>query len=103
MHAAADVAQPQCRVFAMRAKELLRRGTRYRQPSGQDEVPGATVSTLARTLINLKLPDTLRVFREALVVEAMAMAGSNKTEAASLLGIHRRAIERILRKQDDGE
>jgi DNA-binding NtrC family response regulator len=76
---------------------------RHRQPTAQDMVPGATVSTLARTLIGLKLPDTLRVFREALVAEAMALAGSNKTEAASLLGIHRRAIERILRNQDDGE
>ncbi len=52
---------------------------------------------IARTLLD-RLPgqDPIRAIEDALVVEAMERAHGRKSEAAELLGVHRKVVERRL-------
>jgi DNA-binding NtrC family response regulator len=60
------------------------------------------VKQLAKAI--LRMPDTgdkLAHVEQALIAEAMSLAEGNKSAAARLLGVHRKAIERRLGRQDE--
>lgn len=52
-----------------------------------------------RALLHSDVPNKLEAVEEALLKEAMDLAGGNKSEAARLLGVHRKAVERRLDKR----
>jgi len=51
---------------------------------------------IARELIAMPLDNKIKAIHNALVSEAVAASNGNKTEAARLLGVHRKVIERRL-------
>jgi DNA-binding NtrC family response regulator len=57
---------------------------------------------LARSIVALSLPDKLGAIERALVCEALQRAEGNKSAAARLLGIDRKAFERRLSRQEQG-
>ncbi|WPB73348.1 sigma-54 dependent transcriptional regulator [Archangium violaceum] len=57
----------------------------------------------ARSILRMALPNKLEAIDTALITEAMALAEGNKSAAARLLGVHRKAVERRLGRGDDGE
>ncbi len=54
----------------------------------------------ARAILQLPLGNKLAAIESALVNEAMALAGSNKSSAARLLGVHRKVLERRVARPD---
>jgi DNA-binding NtrC family response regulator len=59
--------------------------------------PAADASDLratAQAILRLPIENKLEAIEEALVAEAMALADGNKTAAARLLGVHRKAVSR---------
>jgi len=56
---------------------------------------------LARRVLQLPLPgDRLQAMEDALVAEALAASDDNKSAAARLLNVHRKAIERRAERRD---
>jgi len=73
----------------------------YLEPSqGRTPVEGG-LQEMARALLRMPLPNKLEAMESALLQEAMTLAGGNKTRAARLLGVHRKAVERRLEKRGD--
>src|SRR5262249_55628100 len=67
------------------------------------EAPRATepgLRALARAVLQTPAANNLEAIEEALLTEAMALAGGNKSAAARLLGISRKAVERRLARDD---
>lgn len=66
---------------------------------------GDDVAALARAVLRTGQGDRFQAVERALVEEAMRLAGGNKTAAARLLGVHRKAVERRVGTTDpsDGE
>jgi DNA-binding NtrC family response regulator len=60
-----------------------------------DRVEAQSLRDLARAVLLLEGGDKLEAMRRALVNEAMAQVGGNKTAAARLLGVHRKVVERL--------
>jgi DNA-binding NtrC family response regulator len=56
---------------------------------------------LARAVLQTPVANKLEGIENSLIHEAMALAGGNKSGAARLLGISRKAVERRL-VRDDG-
>ncbi|MCL1126100.1 sigma 54-interacting transcriptional regulator [Shewanella surugensis] len=54
------------------------------------------LSKLAREIIELPIENKIKAIYDALVEAAMDQSGGNKTKAATLLGVHRKVIERRL-------
>jgi DNA-binding NtrC family response regulator len=63
------------------------------------------VKQLARAVLRLPdVGDKLEYLEQVLIAEAMSLADGNKSAAARLLGVHRKAIERRLGRRDgEGE
>jgi DNA-binding NtrC family response regulator len=61
------------------------------------------LTRLAKTLLTLttKEPSKLDAIQRAVVEQALANAGGNKSAAARLLGIHRKMLERMVKSSDD--
>ena len=59
--------------------------------------PTPSLQTIARALVDL-MPgrDPIAAIEGALIAEALSRAGGRKTQAAEILGIHRKVIERRL-------
>ncbi|HVE85358.1 MAG TPA: sigma-54 dependent transcriptional regulator [Myxococcales bacterium] len=57
---------------------------------------------LARAVLQTPAANKLEAIEESLITEAMALAGGNKSAAARLLGISRKAVERRLAPRGDG-
>ncbi|MDE1462163.1 sigma 54-interacting transcriptional regulator [Spartinivicinus poritis] len=56
------------------------------------------ISKLAREIIAMPLSNKLKAIHDALVEEAVSITEGNKTQAARLLGVHRKVIERKLQQ-----
>jgi DNA-binding NtrC family response regulator len=54
-----------------------------------------SVSEAARRILDSEVADKVQVIVDALITEAMARCGGNKTAAARLLGVHRKVVERL--------
>lgn len=52
------------------------------------------ISKLAREIIAMPVDNKIRAIYDALVEEAVAISEGNKTQAARLLGVHRKVVER---------
>jgi len=63
-------------------------------PPAPGEAP--SLRAAAQTVLRLPIENKLEAIEEALVEEAMALAGGNKSAAARLLGVHRKAVSRRL-------
>ncbi len=75
--------------------------TAYLEPS-QGPVPAEDgLKALARSLLQMQVANKLEAIESCLINEAMALAGGNKSGAARLLGIGRKAVERRLERRDD--
>ncbi|MCP3137305.1 sigma-54-dependent transcriptional regulator [Pyxidicoccus xibeiensis] len=62
------------------------------------------VKQLARAVLRLpEAGDKLEHLEQVLIAEAMSLAEGNKSAAARLLGVHRKAIERRLGRRDGGD
>jgi DNA-binding NtrC family response regulator len=59
-----------------------------------------SVRLLARAALRLPIPHRLRMVERAMIVEALAISDGNKSAAARLLGLHRKAVERRLTNDD---
>jgi DNA-binding NtrC family response regulator len=79
------------RVVAPRPK--LMRGRPPRMPVG-----GAALAGIADRVLGMKLPNAMEAVEIALLFQAMADTQGNITAASRLLGIHRKAVERLLVK-----
>jgi DNA-binding NtrC family response regulator len=67
------------------------------------KAPGAgepEIQALARAVLRLPIENKLEAIEDALVAEAMALADGNKSAAARLLGVHRKAVGRRLDEPD---
>ena len=53
---------------------------------------------LAQQILELPVPDKINAITRALVIAAMEKTGNNVTEAAKLLGKHRKVVERLIKK-----
>jgi DNA-binding NtrC family response regulator len=60
----------------------------------------ASASTLADALLALEADDKLQAAEQLLVDHAMSLSAGNKTAAARLLGVNRKAIERRLQSRE---
>jgi len=60
--------------------------------AGLGGTPGLRAA--AQTVLRLPLDNKLEAIEEALVAEAMSLAEGNKSAAARLLGVHRKAVSR---------
>lgn len=72
-------------------------------PSDQ---PEGDLAALVRTVLRNGAGDRFQLVERALVEEAMRLAGGNKSAAARLLGVHRKAVERRVGtsdREDDGQ
>jgi DNA-binding NtrC family response regulator len=58
------------------------------------------ITALARAILRLPVENKIDAIEEALVAEAMALADGNKSAAARLLGLHRKAVGRRLGEPD---
>jgi two-component system response regulator HydG len=54
------------------------------------------MSRLARDIIQLPMDNKFEAIHDAMVQEAVAISAGNKTQAAQLLGVHRKVVERRL-------
>ncbi len=60
-----------------------------------DHQPESNItSRLAREIISMQGDNKIKTICDALVEEAIAISGGNKTKAAMLLGVHRKVVER---------
>jgi DNA-binding NtrC family response regulator len=64
------------------------------RPAASNNADGCTLTDLARSLLKLSIPNKLAAIEDALILEAMALCEGNKSAAARLLGVHRKAVER---------
>lgn len=69
-----------------------------RGASQPGEPPSDVWSQLLQVLMRTPGTNKLRAFEEALVDEVLRRTGGNKTEAAQMLGVHRKVIERRVRR-----
>ncbi len=63
---------------------------------------GAALRNAARLVLASAIDDKLGAMEGALVEEAMRLAGDNKSQAARLLGVHRKVVERRLGRDAPG-
>jgi DNA-binding NtrC family response regulator len=70
--------------------------TRTRRPCDAD----GAISRLAREILRSDEPEKLQQMEAALIDEALRLADDNKSQAARLLGVHRKAVERRLRARE---
>ena len=63
-----------------------------------------SLEPIVRAILRLPVENKLAAIEEALIVEAMALCDGNKSAAARLLGVHRKAVERRVEKSlpEDG-
>jgi len=63
-----------------------------------------SLEPIVRAILRLPVENKLAAIQEALIVEAMALCDGNKSAAARLLGVHRKAVERRVEKSlpEDG-
>ena len=54
------------------------------------------ITKLAREIIAMPVENKIEAIYDALVEEAVALSAGNKTQAARLLGVHRKVVERRL-------
>ena len=71
------------------------------QGGAKDGAP--SVEELARQLLRMPCANKLETIEAALLHEAMALSDGNKSGAARLLGVHRKAVERRLDRRDEPE
>jgi DNA-binding NtrC family response regulator len=76
--------------------------TRETLASHVESAPPASVldslSSIANAVLSLAVPNKLQATEDALVAEAMRRAEGNKSQAARLLGVHRKMVERRIGK-----
>jgi DNA-binding NtrC family response regulator len=65
-----------------------------RRPPAAPSADGSDLQSLVRGLLRMPVGNKLEAVERALVDEALALADGNKSAAARLLGVHRKAIER---------
>jgi DNA-binding NtrC family response regulator len=58
------------------------------------------ITSLARAILRLPVENKMDAIEDALIAEAMALADGNKSAAARLLGLHRKAVGRRLGEPD---
>ncbi len=63
--------------------------------------PTDAFEAAARSVLDEPIDDKLTAMRDALISQALARADGNKSEAARILGVHRKKIERALASRDD--
>ena len=66
-------------------------------PSPAAAIPAhaaASLAALAAALLRLQVPDKLAAIESALVAAALKLSAGNKSQAARLLGVHRKVVER---------
>jgi DNA-binding NtrC family response regulator len=68
----------------------------YLEPNGSTPVADQVLKALARAVLQTPVANKLEGIENSLIHEAMALAGGNKSGAARLLGISRKAVERRL-------
>ena len=64
-----------------------------------DRLPDTDLDGIAERLLTLECTDKLQAIEGALVRQAMERSRGNKSEAARLLGVHRKVVERRFRGQ----
>src|SRR2546423_1458580 len=69
-----------------------------RAPSSLSVGGSSSLSALADRVLAMELRHPMEAMRVALLSRAMAGANGNVTAAARLLGLHRKAVERLLAK-----
>ncbi len=57
-----------------------------------------SLEPIVRAILRLPVENKLAAIQEALIAEAMALCDGNKSAAARLLGVHRKAVERRVEK-----
>jgi DNA-binding NtrC family response regulator len=66
-----------------------------------DAAAAGDLRAAARAILRLPVDNKLQAIEEALVGEAMTLSDGNKSAAARLLGVHRKALSRRLEERDD--
>jgi DNA-binding NtrC family response regulator len=64
--------------------------------AGPTDGDAAALRKAAQGLLQLPIENKLEAIEEALIAEALAMSGGNRSAAARLLGVHRKAVSRRL-------
>ncbi len=67
-------------------------------PATETEKPVTSLEPIVRAILRLPVENKLAAIQEALIAEAMALCDGNKSAAARLLGVHRKAVERRVEK-----
>jgi DNA-binding NtrC family response regulator len=63
---------------------------------GASESDAAALRKAAQSLLRLPVENKLEAIEEALIAEALELSGGNRSAAARLLGVHRKAVSRRL-------
>jgi DNA-binding NtrC family response regulator len=71
------------------------------RPATGSLAPTHEMRSFLRSFLHSPVPNKLEALEEVLLEEAMHLAGGNKSAAARLLGLHRKAVQRRLIKQGD--
>ncbi len=64
----------------------------------ETEKPVTSLEPIVRAILRLPVENKLAAIQEALIAEAMVLCDGNKSAAARLLGVHRKAVERRVEK-----
>ena len=64
--------------------------------SAASDGDAAALRKAAQSLLRLRLENKLEAIEEALIAEALELSGGNRSAAARLLGVHRKAVSRRL-------
>ncbi len=67
-------------------------------PNTETEKSVTSLEPIVRAILRLPVENKLAAIQEALIAEAMALCDGNKSAAARLLGVHRKAVERRVEK-----
>jgi len=67
-------------------------------PGGSAEPADPGVDNLVRAVLKLPVDNKLQAVEEALIAKAMSLCDGNKSAAARLLGVNRKAVERRVEK-----
>jgi DNA-binding NtrC family response regulator len=79
--------------------ELLRRFLERDEPIGRaNDNAEPPLESLIQAVLRLSVDNKLEAVTDALIAQAMAACGGNKSAVARLLGVHRKAIERRTEK-----
>jgi DNA-binding NtrC family response regulator len=90
------------RIGVFADSDQISRNTIVEILDGPSAIP--RVDDIAGQILQLGVDDKLTFIRQTLITSALARADGSKTEAARLLGVHRKVIERAMKdRPDDGE